>query len=164
MKGVDQVVCDHPSESRLRAAGNRQRAKQGKADLDMTPMVDVSFLLVIFFMVTASFSLQKSIAMPRQQAQTPSPRIDPQPQEVQVDVQIDRFGSFLVITPNWNLETPAKQRLVTALRDAVGESQADSRLSIHVHEMAKLRSLVDAMDAGTIAGYADLQVTQVEGF
>ncbi len=29
--------------------------------LDMTPMVDVVFLLLIFFMITASFSLQKSM-------------------------------------------------------------------------------------------------------
>ena len=33
-------------------------------DLDMTPMVDVTFLLLIFFMVTAAFSLQKSINVP----------------------------------------------------------------------------------------------------
>ena len=28
----------------------------------------------------------------------------------------------------------------------------------------ELRSLVDAMDAGTIAGYGELQVSQVDGF
>jgi biopolymer transport protein ExbD len=35
---------------------------------------------------------------------------------------------------------------------------------IKVHEICKLRFLVDAMDAGTIAGYAETQVTQVEEF
>jgi biopolymer transport protein ExbD len=33
-------------------------------DLDMTPMVDVVFLLLIFFMLTASFAMQKSIEIP----------------------------------------------------------------------------------------------------
>lgn len=33
-------------------------------EMDLTPMVDVTFLLLIFFMVTASFSIQKSIAVP----------------------------------------------------------------------------------------------------
>ena len=32
-----------------------------ESGLDMTPMVDVTFLLLIFFMITASFSLQKSL-------------------------------------------------------------------------------------------------------
>ena len=38
------------------------------------------------------------------------------------------------------------------------------RLIVKVHEMAKLHSLVDAMDAGTIAGFTELEVTQVEEF
>ena len=38
------------------------------------------------------------------------------------------------------------------------------RLTVKVHEMAKLRYLVDAMDAGTIAGYTELEVKQVEEF
>ena len=32
--------------------------------MDLTPMVDVTFLLLIFFMITASFSLQKTIQVP----------------------------------------------------------------------------------------------------
>lgn len=31
------------------------------AEMDMTPMVDVTFLLLIFFMITAAFDLQKSL-------------------------------------------------------------------------------------------------------
>lgn len=37
-------------------------------ELDMTPMVDVTFQLLIFFMLTAAFALQKSIDLP-----TPDP-------------------------------------------------------------------------------------------
>jgi len=33
-------------------------------EMDLTPMVDVTFLLLIFFMITASFNLQKSIGAP----------------------------------------------------------------------------------------------------
>lgn len=33
-------------------------------EMDLTPMVDVTFLLLIFFMITASFNLQKKIDMP----------------------------------------------------------------------------------------------------
>lgn len=33
-------------------------------EMDLTPMVDMTFLLLIFFMITASFSMQKSINFP----------------------------------------------------------------------------------------------------
>ena len=33
-------------------------------DMDLTPMVDVTFLLLIFFMITASFTLQNTITVP----------------------------------------------------------------------------------------------------
>jgi len=33
-------------------------------EMDLTPMVDVTFLLLIFFMITASFTIQKSLEVP----------------------------------------------------------------------------------------------------
>ena len=134
--------------------------------MDMTPMVDVTFLLLIFFMVTAAFSLQKSIEMPRQQSDQPSLSVEPEPTDEldMVEVQVDEYGSFLVLAPEWERETPGKQNLITTLKEAMGARQDGMRLVIKVHEAAKLHALVDAMDAGTIAGYTELQVSQVENF
>ena len=141
------------------------RKKRPDEPIDMTPMVDVTFLLLIFFMVTAAFSLQKSIEMPRQQTDQPSVNIEEEVDELDVvEVQIDEYGSFLVMAPNFERETPGKQNLITALREAIAGDRDGMRLDIKVHEMAKLYTLVDAMDAGTIAGYSELQVTQVEEF
>ncbi|MEM6688356.1 MAG: biopolymer transporter ExbD [Planctomycetota bacterium] len=141
------------------------RGKRPEEEMDMTPMVDVTFLLLIFFMVTAAFSLQKSIRMPRQQTDAPSINTEEEedPKE-QVELQIDEYGSFLVMAPEWEREVPGKQNLVSALREAITGNTDGMDLVIKVHEMAKLNALVDAMDAGTIAGYASLQVTQVDGF
>ncbi len=143
-------------------------ARKGRedAELDMTPMVDVTFLLLIFFTVTAAFSLQKSIQMPRQQTDAPSTSVVEEEEEEldMVEVQVDEFGAFLVLAPDWERETPGKQNLITALKEAIAGSNDGMRLIIKVHELAKLRHLVDAMDAGTIAGYAELEVTQVEEF
>lgn len=45
-----------------------QRRPPPDEELDLTPMVDVTFQLLIFFMLTAAFALQKSIDLP-----TPDP-------------------------------------------------------------------------------------------
>ena len=142
-----------------------KRAAREEEELDMTPMVDVTFLLLIFFMVTAAFSLQKSIEMPRQQTDAPSTTVVEQEEEdlEMTEVQVDEFGSFLVLAPDWEQETPGKQNLITNLKRAI-EGSAGMRLVIKVHEQCPLQYLVDAMDAGTIAGFAETQVTQVEEF
>ncbi|MEX1232099.1 MAG: biopolymer transporter ExbD [Planctomycetaceae bacterium] len=41
-----------------------RRMKSDVDEMDLTPMVDCTFLLLIFFMITASFSLQKTIEVP----------------------------------------------------------------------------------------------------
>jgi len=142
------------------------RKDRPEEEMDMTPMVDVTFLLLIFFMVTAAFSLQKSIEMPRQQTEEPSsnPIDDPQEDLDMVEVQVDEFGGFLVMAPDWERETPGKQNLILALKEASAGRNAGMKLTVTVHEQAKLRSLVDAMDAGTIADFTEIEVTQVDGF
>ena len=142
------------------------RKKRPEEEMDMTPMVDVTFLLLIFFMVTAAFSLQKSIEMPRQQTDAPSTQVtDEEDDELEtVEVEVDEFGGFLVIAQDWERETVGKQGLIRAFKEALSASKDAMRLNVKVHEMAKLHSLVDAMDAGTIAGFAELEVVQVEEF
>ena len=142
------------------------RKERPEEEMDMTPMVDVTFLLLIFFMVTAAFSLQKSIEMPRQQTDAPSTQVtDEEDDELEsIEVEVDEFGGFLVIAQDWERETVGKQGLITAFKEALSASKDAMRLNVKVHEMAKLHSLVDAMDAGTIAGFSELEVVQVEDF
>ena len=161
-----QSVGSVPSQSRdvdeLAGVPVRQKCKPG--ELDMTPMVDVTFLLLIFFMVTASFSLQKSIQMPRQASQLPSPApVPPDPLELNViELHINESGSFLVFARQWQRELPGKQSLISALTDAIGEDSAHSKLDIRVHEDGRLQVLVDAIDAANIVGISEIQVSQCD--
>ncbi len=41
----------------------RVRRRSGEADVDMTPMLDVVFILLIFFIVTSTFSQEQSIGI-----------------------------------------------------------------------------------------------------
>ena len=142
------------------------RKNREETELDMTPMVDVTFLLLIFFMVTASFTMQNSIELPAQQSDAPSSTAVEQVEDEmdQVTLQIDERGAFMVLSPEWEREVAGKPSLVAALRDARQSIDGLVRLAIECHEAAKLQALVDAMDAGAIAEYNELQVTQVDGF
>ena len=134
-------------------------------ELDMTPMVDVTFLLLIFFMVTASFSLQKAISMPKEKSDQPSTNTTDEPEEEQemVEVQIDRFGNFTVYLGDDLLgSNPGKQNLLRLLSAREVVDQGIQKMSIRVQEDCKLKFLVDAMDAGTIRGCTDIEVTEVE--
>ena len=51
---------------------SRRRDGRAPAEMDMTPMVDVTFLLLIFFMVTAAFAMQKSFHVPTPKSDQPS--------------------------------------------------------------------------------------------
>lgn len=74
----------------------RERAEQ--EEMDLTPMVDVTFLLLIFFMITASFTLQTSMEVP-----PPDPdegaSAQPVSEEMRsesVEVRIDENNTILV--------------------------------------------------------------------
>ena len=44
--------------------GTRTKRRQSEADLDITPMIDVTFLLLIFFMVTSTMQPSSSADLP----------------------------------------------------------------------------------------------------
>ncbi|MBD3674838.1 MAG: biopolymer transporter ExbD [Planctomycetaceae bacterium] len=62
-----------------------QREIRDDEDMDLTPMVDVTFLLLIFFMITASFSLEKTIPTP---VPDPNEESSSQPIPQQEDLQL----------------------------------------------------------------------------
>ena len=47
----------------------RRRASQDESEIDLTPMLDVVFIMLIFFVVTASFVKETGIHVARPQPQ-----------------------------------------------------------------------------------------------
>ena len=89
-------------------------------ELDMTPMVDVTFLLLIFFMVTAAFSLQRSLQVPTPRPDEPSANVqqrDPSEDPDIVTVHVDENNTFRVVTTQWDVEAPSKHELLIKLRE-----------------------------------------------
>lgn len=135
-------------------------------NMDMTPMVDVTFLLLIFFMVTASFTSEKAI---QQKATVDKPSSQSQPKEnnESVRVLIDEFNAYTVIFPDGGeSEATSKQELISILQLAELDGSSEDALTmlIEAHEDSIHSSVVGALDAGRQQGFNSFKVTVVESF
>ncbi|MCU0707328.1 MAG: biopolymer transporter ExbD [Pirellula sp.] len=143
-----------------------------KDDMDMTPMVDVTFLLLIFFMITASFSSEKVFEKPPPMSETPSTKPPDNPPEVydSVRVQIDEFNAYTIIFPTGDeREASSKQDLLMALGDAksevsTGKEDEILKLIVEAHEECIHAAIVAALDAGREKGFSSFTVSVVEEF
>jgi len=124
--------------------------------MDMTPMVDVTFLLLIFFMVTASFTLQKSVPLPTPQIANPGAPMEKS--DIEVTVEIDQHNTFYVSSPiEDSVECPSEREMRQQVRSAVESSSAD-RMVIRAHVDSLHKKMVAAWDGGVVAGIPKIAV------
>lgn len=135
----------------------RQTAEED--DLDMTPMVDVTFLLLIFFMITASFQLQKSM-----QASPPDPddqaaaAVTPEtPKDDPIVVEIDESDVVYV-----DGETVFLGDLRSRLEELRISEQVDE-VTIEADRAARHGTVVSVSDSAIRAGFSSVKRTSVGG-
>lgn len=154
-------------EPRPDAVGKRER-KLEDTEMDMTPMVDVTFLLLIFFMVTAAFTLQKSLEIPKLSPDEASATVveqEPDDQAEFVTVQVDEFNTYHVSTVDWEEEAPSEQDLHIHLRrarDGDSTGTVPSKLKVEAHGEALHEKVVAALDAGTATGFEEVLLATIE--
>ncbi len=137
-----------------------------KDDMDMTPMVDVTFLLLIFFMITASFTTEKAIQQ-KASIEAASSQPPPDDEHVPIKILIDEFNAYTVIFPDGGEnEATSKQELISILKLAEldGSSEDASSIVIEAHEDSIHASVVGALDAGRQQNITNFKVTVVENF
>lgn len=118
-------------------------------ELDMTPMVDVTFLLLIFFMVTASFTLQKSMPQPPASSDQASMNVQEEEEANDyVEVIIDQNNTYYVTSRGEEeREAPSETEMRTLVKDAV-DTFGPERMVITVHVDATYARYITACDAG----------------
>lgn len=135
--------------------------------LDMTSMVDVVFLLLIFFMVTAAFSVQKSIAVPKPDQQEESAQArtyeDIENDDDFVIVRIDKDDTIWVNED----EVYGEQDLLVKLREAKegpagSTSKGPSSLLVLADGDATHQSVVTALDAGNAVGMESVRLATLD--
>ena len=127
-----------------------RRTRRESMDINLTPLIDVVFLLLIFFMVSTTFDRQSelSIELPQSSADA-SPATDSK-----LTVSIDAQGRFFVNGVkliNTQLET-----LKRAMSDAL-DGTKDEPVVIHADAGTQHQSVVQVMDAARQLGLVRLR-------
>lgn len=147
-------------------AHNRMRQPNSEDDMDLTPMVDVTFLLLIFFMITAAFALQKSIEVPPIQDDdaAPTQTVDDLEKD-SVVVRIDGDNIFWIGAPRWPEEQRAisAQEMRTKLREARGEDlSGPAKMLVQANGDTRHQFVVAALDAGSGVGMEEIRLMSYE--
>jgi biopolymer transport protein ExbD len=131
--------------------------------MDMTPMVDVTFLLLIFFMVTASFSVQKSLETPHSKVEDASTVfVEPEPSDEFVEVIIDQTNTYYVTTRGeGEVEAASDRDMAERIRAAKNEFNA-IKLTITAHVDSLHGKVVTAWDSGIAAGFEKIEIRTTE--
>lgn len=133
------------------------RPQSDDDELDMTPMVDVTFLLLIFFMITASFSLQKSM-----QTEAPEPEEEGAAQTITVQ-DVEEASVIVAIDAEDNItvdEEPISGlgQLVDVLTAKMfAEQPPRNDMLIEADYRATHGTVVAVTDAGMEAGMQNIR-------
>ena len=135
--------------------------------IDMTPMVDVTFLLLIFFMVTAAYSLQKSI-------EVPAPDQEESSTQARTVEEIEEDDDYVIIriardNTVWvnEQEAPSEQEVLVKLREAREGQPGTSgggptSLLVLADEEARHETVVMCLDAGNAVGMENVRLSCVD--
>jgi len=123
--------------------------KPEEPDVNLTPMIDVVFLLLLFFMVSTSFIRESSLKVDLPEATGQALTEKQQP----IDIIINAEGQFII--NETTLPAPESSRLTELLKQAVGDRQ-DPHIIISADANAEYQHIVTAMDVAQQLGYTRL--------
>ncbi|MGI8982232.1 MAG: ExbD/TolR family protein [Pirellulaceae bacterium] len=155
---------DKPPDARL---PKRAKRVPMESEMDMTPMVDCVFQLLIFFMLTASFAVQKSLLVPKPTVDEAAALPEPKDENLEaVTVRIDSQGHFFIsgggLTDEF--EASARVELIMRLKQArdVSSGTIPNKLMVLAHGDALHERVVEAVDAGNDVGMEEVGLKMVE--
>lgn len=126
-------------------SGSHQTEAEG--EIDITPMLDVVFIMLIFFIVTASFVKESGIEVNRPDASTAQAK--------------PRANILIAINENdeiWINKRRVDESQVRANIERLHAENPQGTVVIQADEEAKTRKLVAVMDAARQAGVYDVSL------
>lgn len=134
-----------------------RRRQRDTVEIGLAPLIDVVFILLLFFVVTTTFTRETRLKVDLPEAASGAPMEETELRPLEVLVGAD--GSFSV---NGNaLVKSDLNSLMTALQR---ESEGDTSLPLTISADGKAphQSVVTAMDAAGKLGFSRLRIATVE--
>jgi biopolymer transport protein ExbD len=131
---------------------NLSSTRRDEPEINLTSLIDVVLLLLVFFMITTSFVRESKIGirLPEASATQRSDAVD-EPMVISVTAQ----GTFLV---NGRLLIDARpDTLASALRKVQGDTRG-TRITISADAEATHQAVVIAMDVAGKLGYVEINI------
>ena len=125
----------------------RQNRRKSESEVNLTPMLDVIFIMLIFFIVTASFVKESGIEISRPGASTA--------------VKKERGNILIAISANDQIWMNRRQVDPRALRANIERAHAENpqgAVVIQADKEAKMGLLVQVMDAARSAGVKEISL------
>ncbi|MEZ6044768.1 MAG: biopolymer transporter ExbD [Planctomycetaceae bacterium] len=128
-------------------------------DMDLTPMVDVTFLLLIFFMISASFSLQKTMQYPPpepdEEGATTQMVEQEEIEETSILIEIDANNTIMI---GEELEVIADPALVAEKISEYARRQSTQEVMLTANDLALHDTVVWVLDSASEAGIQKVRI------
>ena len=135
----------------MRHLNKMLQAQEEKEDIDMTPMLDVVFILLIFFIVTASFVKEAGIDVNRPEAATAVKK-----ERANILVAISDKGDI------WINKRKVDIRSVQANIERLKAENPQGTVVIQADKKATTDTLIKVMDSARAAGVFDVSIAAQE--
>ena len=128
-----------------------RRAKAEEPAINLTPLIDVVFLLLIFFMVTTTFNRETRLMVNLPEAEAEVAETPPR----QIEIVVARDGSYTI-----NGRSLVNNRIETLVRGLELESNGDTNIPVLLIADAEAthQSVVTAMDGIGQSGFSRLNI------
>lgn len=158
----EHAFDEYLSTEELEATRPRRKVED---EMDLTPMVDVTFLLLIFFMITAAFAVQKAINVPpvKENQSSQSQTVD-ELEKDSIVVRVDADNIYWIAAPGWSEERQAVSQVEmrSQMREAKANGEKITKLLVQAHGSARHESVVAALDAGSGSGMEEIRLLSYE--
>jgi biopolymer transport protein ExbD len=125
--------------------------------LNLTSLIDVIFVLLLFFVVTTTFSRPSQLKIQLPEASSGNPPTQTELKQLEVGISAEGFYEV-------NAQSLAVNDLASLMSALQRESAGDNSLPLTISADAKTphQAFITAMDAAGKLGFAHLRITTVE--